>query len=240
MLCRTLAAGGSVRIVAIGSSSTEGAGATSADRAYPARLESALRERFPGLDIHVTNRGKGGQLVTDMIARLDTDVISASPTLVIWQTGVNDAIRNVDLGRFERNVESGIERMRAAGIDVILLDQQYYPKAATVVGYKDFIHIIRQIGARHKVPVFRRYELMAHLVNSAQYKVEDLLAHDLFHQNDTSYQCLGTTIADAPKASFAASAAAASAGLPKALPAAEIAGSVPSATRASTPDLSVR
>lgn len=227
VLCRAIAAGAPVRIVALGSSSTEGAGASSSAHTYPARLEAALRERFPGLDFAVANRGKGGQLLTDMMARLDTDALAGKPTLVILQTGVNDAIRNVDRARFEADLVAGIERIRAAGADLILLDQQYYPKAATVIGYKDFLQIVRQVGARYKVPVFRRYELMAHLVNSAQYKVEDLLSADLFHQNDTSYQCLGSTLADALKASFAASQAQAAQGAQAMTPApvkAELAG----------------
>src|SRR5262249_59268684 len=44
-------------IVAIGSSSTAGAGASSPDATYPSRLAVELRMRFPGRDITLFNRG---------------------------------------------------------------------------------------------------------------------------------------------------------------------------------------
>ncbi|MDX2289808.1 MAG: SGNH/GDSL hydrolase family protein [Hyphomicrobiaceae bacterium] len=186
-----------LRIVAFGSSSTAGAGASRREHAYPARLESTLRERFPGHSVTVLNKGSGGELSTDMLARLERDVIAERPTLVVWQTGVNDAIRNVPVIDFARTVEIGIARIRAAGSDVVLIDQQLYPLSGSVPGYATYIETMRQIGARLDVPVFRRHRLMAHLVASAQYRVEDLLAADRFHQNDVSYACLAEVLADA-------------------------------------------
>src|ERR671937_2936590 len=49
-----------ITIVAIGSSSTAGAGASSSAASYPSRLEIELKARFPNLDIKVLNRGIGG------------------------------------------------------------------------------------------------------------------------------------------------------------------------------------
>ncbi len=46
-----------VKIVAIGSSSTEGDGASSQAFAYPSRLEAALRLRLPDQSITVFNKG---------------------------------------------------------------------------------------------------------------------------------------------------------------------------------------
>src|SRR5262245_52939107 len=48
-------------IVAIGSSSTAGAGASSEAAAYPSRLEALLRQRFPGRAVRVLNRGVNGE-----------------------------------------------------------------------------------------------------------------------------------------------------------------------------------
>src|SRR3954468_13347489 len=72
-----------VKIVAIGSSSTAGAGASSPAASYPARLEADLKERFPGADITVINHGVNGEIASDMIARFDTDVIAEKPDLVL-------------------------------------------------------------------------------------------------------------------------------------------------------------
>lgn len=191
-----------IRIVAFGSSSTEGAGASAQDRTYPARLAAMLRRMLPGRRFTVINRGRGGELASDMLARLERDVISAGPTLVIWQTGVNDAIRGVDISEFQVVVEAGIARLKAEGSDVILLDAQYYPRASKVKNYRAYQTLLRKIGTTNKVPVFRRYQLMTHLVESGQYRIEELLAKDRFHQNDTSYDCLGAVIAEAIRIRF--------------------------------------
>src|SRR5262245_3581953 len=58
-----------IKIVAIGSSSTWGAGATSWETTYPARLEAELKERLPGLPITVLNKGIGGEEAAQMLAR---------------------------------------------------------------------------------------------------------------------------------------------------------------------------
>ncbi|HXY90486.1 MAG TPA: SGNH/GDSL hydrolase family protein, partial [Xanthobacteraceae bacterium] len=63
-----------VTIVALGSSSTAGAGASSADFTYPARLEVELKARFPGIPIRVLNRGVGGEDVKEMNDRMERDV----------------------------------------------------------------------------------------------------------------------------------------------------------------------
>src|SRR5262245_32138652 len=55
-------------IVAFGSSSTAGAGATSPSHSYPSRLEAEMKERFPLRSITVRNRGVGGTEMVEMIA----------------------------------------------------------------------------------------------------------------------------------------------------------------------------
>src|SRR5580698_7064474 len=63
---RRLESGKPLTIVAIGSSSTAGAGATSPAATYPSRLAAELRARFPGHDITVLNRGVNGEETDDM------------------------------------------------------------------------------------------------------------------------------------------------------------------------------
>ena len=83
----------SLKIVAIGSSSTAGAGASAPGNAYPDQLEEDLARMFPGHVIDVVNAGANGQEVPDMLARLDKDVLALKPDLVIWQFGSNGLLR---------------------------------------------------------------------------------------------------------------------------------------------------
>ena len=52
-----------VRVVAIGSSSTEEDGASSKEASYPSRLDAALAARFPDSEFDVSNARAGGQEV---------------------------------------------------------------------------------------------------------------------------------------------------------------------------------
>ena len=85
-----------VKIVAFGSSSTEGAGASSPAKTYPSRLNEVLRTRFPGIEITVENQGVGGEDAEEMLARLDR-VIASKPDLILWQVGTNAVLAGLNL-----------------------------------------------------------------------------------------------------------------------------------------------
>ena len=186
------------RVIAIGSSSTQGAGASSPKMRYPAQLSLALNQRFhPDKNFEVVNLGVGGEMASDMLARIDSEVLTLKPDLVIWQTGVNDAIAGVPMDDFRMELAHGIDAIKATGADVILLDLQYFPKSERVAGYKDYLRTMWQVALEKGVPVLRRHDFMKHLVDSRQFTPAQLLAPDLFHQNDLSYRCLGRFVADA-------------------------------------------
>ena len=186
-----------IRIAALGSSSTAGTGASSAKACYPARLEAELNARNPGKKFTVKNLGIGGQLARDMLARIDSEVLPMKPALVIWQTGVNDAIQDIGLPAFHGTLTRGIDKIRAQGIDVVLLDMQYYPKVEKMARYLDYLRVMRQVAREKNVPILHRFDIMKHLIASAQFSTEQLLSPDSFHQNDLSYGCLSDLLADA-------------------------------------------
>ena len=117
-----------VVIVAFGSSSTTGFGATSPEFTYPNRLAAQLRRQYPSADITVLNRGKGGEDAPEMMKRLQTAVIDMKPDLVIWQVGTNAVLRNLDPAETAKLVEDGVARIQAAGADLVLVDPQYSPR----------------------------------------------------------------------------------------------------------------
>src|SRR5437660_1684605 len=61
-----IAQGLPIKIVAIGSSSTFGSGASSPAASYPSRLEAELKAQLPGLPITVLNKGIGGEEAAQM------------------------------------------------------------------------------------------------------------------------------------------------------------------------------
>ena len=195
---RRLAQGESVRIVAFGSSSTEGVGASSPAMTYPARLEVALRKALPQLNgaVTVVNRGIGGEHVDDMLKRLDRDVIGAEPNLVIWQTGSNDPLRGVDLDHFREATIAAVRRIQEAGIDVVLMEPQWCPKLDDTPGAYRFRDAVREIGEELTVPVIRRSELMQDWVAQAKLTRKQLFSADGLHMADAGYALLARAAAD--------------------------------------------
>src|SRR5207244_4322731 len=115
-------------IVAIGSSSTFGAGASSPATSYPSRLEIELHPLLPRTPITVITRGVHGQTSRDMLTRLDRDVFAAHPDLVLWQVGSNSVLLGTPIAPTGSLISEGLRRLKAAGSDVILINPQYAPK----------------------------------------------------------------------------------------------------------------
>jgi lysophospholipase L1-like esterase len=116
--------GSSLTIVAMGSSSTQGVGASAPSLSYPSRLQEELRDRLPAVEIRVLNRGIGGQDVAEELKRLHQDVVAEHPDLVIWQVGTNAVLRRDDLAADKELIRHGVSLMKEDGIDVVLMDLQ--------------------------------------------------------------------------------------------------------------------
>jgi acyl-CoA thioesterase I len=191
----------SIKIVAIGSSSTAGAGASSPDASYPSRLEAELTKHFLWQDITVLNRGVNGEEAPDMLARFDTSVIAEKPDLVIWQTGTNSVLRDRPLDPKATVLHEGLARLKAIHADVVLLDPQYAPK---VIAKPEVEGMVAQIAATAKeqsVDLFHRFALMKHWYQIDHMPFDAFIAPDGLHMNDWSYDCLakwlGTAIVEA-------------------------------------------
>lgn len=188
-----IAGGGTATILAIGSSSTEGVGATDADHTYPARLAVHLASRVPGAAVRVVNRGIGGEVVATTAARLRTEVAAVRPDLVIWQVGTNDAVRGVGLDVMAAIVEDGLVWLEAQDVDAVLMDPQFYPRIADNAGYWQAVTVIADLAARHGVPLVRRFDAMRYWAGRPQ--PVSMLSGDAFHMNDQGYECIAGMIA---------------------------------------------
>lgn len=191
---QSLAAGGPVVIVAFGSSSTFGTGASARDKTYPSRLAALLARRFPGANIEVLNRGIGGEVATTTLARIDTDVIAAHPDLVIWQVGTNDVLRDVDPAAAAAVIRDGVLRMQRAGIDVVLMDVQFAPPVMRHATFREMETVIAAEGRDLGVPVIRRFAMMREWVEEGRMPLSVMLGRDHLHMTDASYDCLARNI----------------------------------------------
>jgi lysophospholipase L1-like esterase len=184
-----------VRILAIGSSSTEGIGASSPAFSYPAQLQADLLQAWKG-KVVVDNAGKGGETISETVRRLEAALKDGKPDLVIWQVGTNDAIKGGDEVGFSSLLRRGIDAMRSLGTGVILVDQQYYPAIKDLKQYERFVALVGATGATEHVPVFSRYKLMKAWGERSPEVLRSMLSNDGFHMGDRGYECLARLIAD--------------------------------------------
>ena len=186
-----------VTIVAMGSSSTAGVGATSADHNYPNQLEKRLKARFPHIVFHIINRGMSGAVDSQMLARFEQDIHAAEPDLVLWQVGTNALLNSDGISKEGDVMRDGLRRLRAIGADVVLIDPQYAPKVLKDPDAEPMVELIRIIAHEEGVPVFRRWAQMKDWRESRHIPFEMFLSPDLFHMNDWSYACWAEALSGA-------------------------------------------
>ena len=200
-LVQKIAAGDPITIVAIGSSSTSGAGASSPDASYPSRLSVELQKHFPKVSFTMLNRGVNGEEIGDMLARFDSSVIAAKPDLVLWQLGTNAVIRGHQVGDHGLQIREGLAKIRAIGADVVLIDPQFAPKVIAKPDAEAMVALIASAAKQEDVDLFRRFEMMRHWVDVDHMAFETFVSPDGLHMNDWSYACmakgLGNAIAEA-------------------------------------------
>ncbi|RAI56989.1 SGNH/GDSL hydrolase family protein [Roseicella frigidaeris] len=189
-----LARGAPVTILAFGSSSTEGSGASGPEQTYPAQLERRLRAALPGAAISVLNRGKGGQEVHEMLARLESDVLAARPTLVIWQAGANAVLQGMPAEEFHNSLSEGIARVQATGADVLLMDVQRAPRILHTTGFERLDAAIVALAAETHAPLFSRAALMRSWEAEGT-PYDAMISPDGLHHNDRGYTCVAEALA---------------------------------------------
>ncbi len=190
-------------IVAIGSSSTAGAGASSPAANYPSRLAAELKQHFPQSPIVMINRGVNGEEIADMLKRFDAAVVAAKPDLVLWQLGTNSIIRDHVMSTHDAQIHDGLMRIRAAGADVVLIDPQFVPKVIAKAQAAQMVELIATAAKREDVDLFRRYDVMKRWNEIDHLNFDIIAAPDGLHLNDWSYACmakgLGQSIAEAAR-----------------------------------------
>jgi len=184
-----------LKIVALGSSSTLGLGATDSQAAWPARLQAVLASELPGADVRVVNRGIARQTAQQMLGRLDSDVLAEKPALVIWETGTAEAVRGTDVDEFVDALMAGVDRLDAAGIDVILMDTQYSRGTAEIINFDPYIAAIDQVAVTRGLSRFPRYAVMRYWVDNDQFHFAGETGGVARKVADQVYDCLGHLLA---------------------------------------------
>jgi acyl-CoA thioesterase I len=194
---RRLASGAPLVIVAVGSSSTYGAGASSPAASYPSRLAVELKQRFPTRDITVLNRGVSGEETAQMLARFEAAVLAARPDLVLWQVGTNSVMRDHSLAAHAVLLREGLAQLKEAGADVVLMDMQYVPKVLAKAETPGMENQLAIAAKQENVDLFERFAIMRNWYEVQHLPFDAFAAPDQLHMNDWGYDCVAKLLADA-------------------------------------------
>jgi acyl-CoA thioesterase I len=198
---RLVSARRAVTIMALGSSSTAGAGASVPTASYPSQLEAELRARFPGIPITVINRGINGEEAADMLRRFDQAATNDKPDVVLWQLGTNSVLRGSPITEIDQAISEGLMRMKALGVDVVLIDLQFAPQVVGKSNAEGMVGRIAEASTSRSVDLFPRFKVMREWHEAEAIPFETFLSPDLLHMNDWGYACfaklLGAAMAEA-------------------------------------------
>lgn len=179
-----------LRIIALGSSTTAGYGVSNQAYAYPTQLRIGLEKALPGIDIEVINRGIGGQDVEEMAARMRAEMEGNPPSLVIWQTGTNAAIRHMPLDKFDSLLRGGLKLGTSLGADFVLMNLQYVPAVVAAPDKEAYEKIMADAARDYSAGLFRRYDIMRGWYDDGM-PYAQFVQLDGLHLNDFGQKCIG-------------------------------------------------
>ena len=130
-----------------------------------------------------------------MLARFDRDVFPEKPDLVIWQFGSNALLRGRPLAEMEAAARIGIARLKAAGVEVILMDLQHAPRIDRAAERDAILAMMERLSRSTRTALFHRYRLMKAWSAEMGADYGRMVAPDQLHMTDGSYGCLADTLA---------------------------------------------
>ncbi|MBI2262094.1 MAG: SGNH/GDSL hydrolase family protein [Caulobacterales bacterium] len=196
---RAAVAMGRLTILAMGSSSIEGVGASRPELGFVPRLEAGLERRLPGVEVTVVNKGIGGETAKETADRLAREIEAADPDLVVWQLGTNDMLRDRPMDAVFADFRRGEAVLDRAGVDVLLVDPQRLPEGTTNPSFRgrnpalgEMARLIDLEGGRVGYAVLHRFAAMSDWTGLERGGV----GPDDLHLNDPGYACWAEVTAE--------------------------------------------
>jgi lysophospholipase L1-like esterase len=178
--------------VALGDSTVEGVGATSAAATYPARLFTRLRAIYPRAG--VINLGVGGATSADVVSHQLERAVVMRPKLVTLSVGPNDITDHVPVAEYEANVGTIFRRFADEIGTVVVVN--LLPDLAVTPRFRGSANEreVARLTVEFNAALTRQARLYAvevvDLYKPSQVEVPrrpELLAADGYHPSDLGY-----------------------------------------------------
>jgi hypothetical protein len=147
-------------VLVLGAGSSQLPGSSGTGNAYPARLQHALVQQLPGVEVKVTTDVKAKRTAAEMVKVLPALLSATKPALLVWQTGTVDAMLAIDPDQFSQALDMGINTAHSAGADVVLINAQYSPRTESMIALGTYAEDMRWVALQHEVPLFDRFSIM--------------------------------------------------------------------------------
>jgi acyl-CoA thioesterase-1 len=119
--------GAPLKIVAFGDSLTAGYG-LSAQEAFPARLERALKAK--GHNVEIENAGVSGDTASGGLSRLEWSIADGTDAVIV-ELGANDMLRGVEPKVTRQALDDILAKLKARNIPVLLSGMRAAPNMGT-------------------------------------------------------------------------------------------------------------
>ncbi len=171
------------RIVVFGDSLSAGFGADPG-QSFPDFLQKDLDHS--GFRYRVVNQGLSGDTTSGGLTRIG-EALAVKPAVVILELGGNDGLRGLPIERTQANLETMIQRFRAAGSRVLLagitLPSNYGPDYI-----EPFQRMYQQLAAKYRLP------LIPFLLQDVVFAHPEYMQHDGIHPTGQGNEIVARTV----------------------------------------------
>lgn len=163
---------------------------------YITRIQDALKAEKQDGNYELIGAGIGGNKIYDLYLRMDEDVISKTPDIVVIYVGVNDVWHKQSYGtgtdpdKFEKFYTAVIDKLLKREIKVVLATPACIGEKTDFSNQQDgdlnrYSNIIRDLARKFNLPVvdLRRSFLEYNLGNNPDNKESGILTSDRVHLN---------------------------------------------------------
>ena len=170
---------------------------------YILKMDSMLKAEKKDDQYELTGSGISANKVYDLYLRLEDDVLSKNPDVVVIYVGVNDVWHKTLLGtgtdadKFEKFYQAIIKKLKDKNIKVILCTPAVVGEKSDMSNPLDgdlnrYSNIIRDLAKKNELPLADlRKKFLDYLKdNNPENKEKDILTYDRVHMNNKGNQFL--------------------------------------------------
>lgn len=147
-IVRSLENGKPVKIVCFGDSITGQYYHTGGRRAWTQALGQTLVELYPRAQLEMINAGISGNTSAHGLERMDADVFTHKPDLIVAMFGMNDAA-HLTTDDLRRNLQQMVERAHENNAEIVLMTPNAIAEndpSRTVAGLAEYAEVVRAVA----------------------------------------------------------------------------------------------